>query len=151
MPGVIGLIAAVVTTLTVAGTATAQTGQRQDFVPRWSFETAATVRHEPLPVGDLVYLASQDGNLYAVAIATGEKVWRQTTEAGFPLPPVVADVGVYVANQKWPLQAPDAETGEVTWYSPQRTTIASAIGATDGFLFVADQDGAVTAWEDLTT
>ena len=151
MPGAIGLIAVFVMTLAATGAATAQTGQRQDFVPRWSFETGATLRQEPLPVGSLVYIASQDGNLYAVAIATGEEVWRQTTGAGLPLPPVVADGAVYVANQKGPLQALDAETGDVTLYSPQRSTIASAIGATDGFLFVADQDGAVTAWEDLTT
>ena len=154
MRGAIGLITAIVVTMAAVGPTAGQSDRRQDFAPRWTFQTGATVRQEPLPVGDLVYIASQDGNLHAVAIETGEEVWRQPTGDGFPLPPVVADGVVYVANQAGPFHALDAETGEVLWSVEGISSLGNggpAVG--DGAVFINrfGEDGAILHALDQTT
>ncbi len=90
------------------------------------------------------------GTVYALSAATGERIWAAAVEGGVAHGPAVAgDVVAVVAGLGRGIYALDADTGEVTWYRPQRATVTSALGIADGWLLLADQDGSVAAWVDL--
>ncbi len=102
---------------------------------RWKFTTGGPIRFAPSVYDDRVYLASDDGFLYCLRVATGELVWNfhaagdsnQVLGNGrlisrWPLRSgVLVDRGIaYVTAGMWPsegvmIYALDAETGEVRW------------------------------------
>ena len=45
----------------------------------WTFKTAGPVKSSPALVQDRVFIGSDDGNLYALALADGRKLWAFKT------------------------------------------------------------------------
>ncbi|MCB1063457.1 MAG: PQQ-binding-like beta-propeller repeat protein [Verrucomicrobiae bacterium] len=101
----------------------------------WSFFTGAPVRFAPFGWEDRVFVVSDDGWLYALALEDGRELWkfRGGPDAGMILGnermiskwparggPVVMDGVVYFAAGIWPsdgvyLHALDAKTGKAKW------------------------------------
>ncbi len=52
--------------------------------PRWIYETAGTVRAEPLVSGGLVYFTNSRDQVYALDVATGDWRWQYPTESELP-------------------------------------------------------------------
>ena len=67
--------------------------------------------------GDLVFVADDQGFVYAVNLADGRQVWDRPFEAGerFWSGPTVADGVVYIGNMDHSLYALDAATGRLIW------------------------------------
>jgi len=105
---------------------------------RWCFYADGPIRFAPIAVRDKVYVASDDGRLYALDAATGRRLWTFQAAPGpgrvigngraissWPIRggPVLADGVIYLAAGMWPFQgirlyAVDAETGKAVWANP---------------------------------
>ncbi len=135
---------------------------------RWTFFTDAPIRFAPVGWRDRVFVASDDGFLYAVRLADGKLLWRrrggpsdarvlgnERMVSQWPARggPVLIDDTLYFAAGIWPsdgvfLHAIDAESGEVKWtndktgglYMPQPHGGANAKSgvAPQGYLLAAD-------------
>jgi len=102
---------------------------------RWTFFAEGPIRFAPAGWRDRVFVASDDGRLYALALADGRVLWKHRGGpddrrclgndrliSHWPARggPVVVDDIVYYAAGIWPsdgvyLHALDAETGKVHW------------------------------------
>jgi outer membrane protein assembly factor BamB len=82
----------------------------------WTYTTGGPVQSPPVVVNGVVYVGSNDGNVYALKASTGALLWSYTTFS-----PVVAvsNGEVYVGSQPqngpWPFYALNASTGAVRW------------------------------------
>ncbi|MHC4583164.1 MAG: outer membrane protein assembly factor BamB family protein [Planctomycetota bacterium] len=103
--------------------------------PKWTFFTGGPVRFAPAAWGDRIFVASDDGYLYAIKTDDGTVLWKhrgglnermcmgnERMISRWPARggPVVADDIVYYAAGIWPsdgifLYALDARTGTVLW------------------------------------
>ncbi len=70
-----------------------------------AFSTGALVNSSPAVANGVVYIGSNDGNLYGLNAATGAKLWRFTTAASIGGAPVVANGMVYVTANNGTLYA----------------------------------------------
>lgn len=121
----------------------------------WTFgESEHFINQCPLAIGanGMVYLGSDDGNIYAVDRQTGEKRW--SVYVGSPLrssPSIGIDATVYVGCDNGKLYAFDGTTGTKRWEfatgGPVRST--PAITA-DGKVYFGSGDGKVYALNATT-
>lgn len=104
---------------------------------RWRFFSEGPVRFAPAAWKDRVFVASDDGHLYALALADGRVLWKHRAGPGpqrvmgnermishWPARggPVVTDDKVYYSGGIWPsdgvfLYALDAATGRPVWHN----------------------------------
>jgi outer membrane protein assembly factor BamB len=96
---------------------------------RWTFDptagtgqTAEPIYSSPVAANGLVYIGSNDNNLYALDAATGKKKWQFKTTGGpfkgggnVASTPAVADNFVYFTCADGNFYALDALTGELRW------------------------------------
>ena len=70
------------------------------LLPRCSGITlpAASVYSSPAVVGGVVYVGSDDGNVYALNAANGAKLWNYTTGSEVYSSPAVVDGVVYIGS-----------------------------------------------------
>ena len=66
----------------------------------WKFTTRRAVDSCPVVVGERVYVAVTDGNLYALNLADGKEVWKYEAGGGFSGSPAIADSKLVIANDK---------------------------------------------------
>jgi glucose dehydrogenase len=94
-----------------------------DGTEAWRLESGGTVTAAPAVVGDTLYAAGWNNQVYAVDpasggpleafdAATGEVRWRFDTDEDNPAPPAVAGGLVYTATRNGTVYAVDVETGE---------------------------------------
>jgi outer membrane protein assembly factor BamB len=67
----------------------------------WSYETGNPVESSPAVANGVVYVGSDDHNIYALDARTGAKLWSYSNTAGFPIlsSPVVVNGVVYVGAE----------------------------------------------------
>ena len=65
---------------------------------KWKFHTKGMVFSSPAIAGGVVYVGSNDGNLYAVDLASGTQKWKFATKSRIPSSPAVADGVVYFVS-----------------------------------------------------
>ncbi|MHC4227710.1 MAG: outer membrane protein assembly factor BamB family protein [Planctomycetota bacterium] len=136
---------------------------------RWTFFTGGPVRFAPAAWRDRIFVAGDDGYLYAIRTDDGELIWKhrggpndrmclgnERMISRWPARggPVVVENTVYYAAGIWPsdgvfLHALDARTGEVLWtndstgrlYMPQPHGGANAHSgvAPQGYLLATDE------------
>uniref|UniRef100_UPI0013DF8955 outer membrane protein assembly factor BamB family protein n=1 Tax=Enterobacter hormaechei TaxID=158836 RepID=UPI0013DF8955 len=78
---------------------------------RWRFATGGDVQSSPETADGVVYVGSDDGNLYAIDAATGAERWRFATGSNVGSSPVVESNAVYVVNESGVLYALGVTTG----------------------------------------
>jgi outer membrane protein assembly factor BamB len=81
----------------------------------WTFPTGGAIASSAVVRDGRVFVGSDDGHLYAVDLATGEKAWSFLTEDIVEAPPLVAEGTVYVGSSDFYFYALDAETGALRW------------------------------------
>ena len=81
----------------------------------WKFKTAGRVISSPLVVGNVVYVGSTDGGVYAINQADGTQRWKFETEGPVNSSPAFHDGLVYVASVDGNFYAIDAATGTKRW------------------------------------
>jgi outer membrane protein assembly factor BamB len=81
----------------------------------WKFKTGGRVVSSPLVFGDVVYVGSTDGSLYAVNRADGTQRWKFDTRGPVSSSPAYHDGLVFVASVDGNLYAVDAAAGTLRW------------------------------------
>ena len=127
---------------------------------RWRFQTGAAVKSSPVVYRGILYIGSNDGNLYAIDAYSGSRHWQ--FDAGEPIDSTPAVVGesVYFQRRDGALYALDARNGTLLWSiaapKPMRlewtgddfSYWSSSPAVVDGTVFYGSIDGrlhAVTA------
>lgn len=93
--------------------------------------SASSPVYRPPPPDDpsapgILYVASQDGYLYALQENEGELLWRYSTGSPIIRSPVLIGKEVYVANQLGGIFCLDADTGEEKWFAPRIVQFVAA-------------------------
>jgi MYXO-CTERM domain-containing protein len=90
-------------------------------VEKWRYATTFQVRSAPAIGGDLVVVALENGEVHAVSLVTGQRVWQHDAAAGLDSlaaslwsSPTIADGLVYVAIQGR-MTALDLADGRLAW------------------------------------
>ncbi len=123
----------------------------------WTYKTGAPVTSSPSVVDGVVYVGSQDRNLYALNATTGAFLWNYNTMERNDIvssSPAVSNGVVYIGGLKTKIHAVDAYSGELLWkYKlPIRTTtrsgVSSSAAVADGIIYVGNMDGTVYAFDE---
>ncbi len=84
-------------------------------VLRWSFKAGDSIRSPAVIADGRVFVGCDDGVLYALRFADGERMWTHVTEAAIEAPPLVVDDTVYVGSTDAFVYAIDASDGKRKW------------------------------------
>jgi outer membrane protein assembly factor BamB len=76
----------------------------------WQYQTQEPVRSSPEVWGDLLFVGSDDGTIYAFDRQTGTEVWRYRTAGSIAAGPTVANGRLFVSSIDRRLHAFDLET-----------------------------------------
>lgn len=84
---------------------------------KWTYATGAFVESSPAVANGVVYIGSDDGNLYALDAASGGKLWSFSTGSGQSIldSPAVAGGIVYIGSYDGVVYALSAVTGKQLW------------------------------------
>ncbi len=93
----------------------------------WSFKTGGAVRSCAVVQDGHVYIGSADRQLYALDLATGEKIWAFTADSPIEAPPMVLGDTVYVGDLGGFVYAVDANCGEKRWAYETDGEVAGAV------------------------
>jgi len=115
----------------------------------WTKNLSASVFSTPAVGGGSVYLTTDDGRLVSLDADVGVKLWEQDvgSELGHTSP-TYASGTVYVASDA--IHAVDAADGSLQWDRAYGGQTAAAPTVVDGTLYIAAQNGSVTARDPST-
>jgi len=102
----------------------------------WTGATGGIINSSPAVANGVVYVGSEDKNLYAFNIATGALVWNTATGAAIDSSPAVANGIVYVGSEDGSLYAFNAATGVVEWSAATNGPIYSSPAVANGVVYV---------------
>ena len=132
-------------------------GNVGDIDQAWHYPTGGAVDSSPAVFNRVVYVGSQDGNLYAVNATTGAEAWRTGTGGPVDSSPAVAfentadgprDV-VYVGSADGNVYAlnasPDQTFVQLFWTFPTGDSVESSPTVAAGVVYVGSDDGTVFA------
>jgi outer membrane protein assembly factor BamB len=97
----------------------------------------------------VVYVAADNGNIYALNATTGTKLWSFTTGSNVFSSPAVANGVVYVGSNDGNVYALNGATGTQLWSFTTGGTVGSSPAVVNGVVYVGSSDGNVYAF-DLT-
>ncbi len=106
----------------------------------WSYQTGGPVTSSPAVVNGVVYVGSNDRNLYAVNATTGALLWKYTTGGAVSSSPAVANGVVYVGSEDYSLYALNATTGALLWKYATGGTIYSSPVVANGMVYFGSYD-----------
>ena len=121
----------------------AQTGSILWATPTDDFEEAT-----PAVSDGVVYAHSNGGTLYAMDAATGHILWTSSPGHAVSSPTIAGNV-VFV-NGYFAVHAYDAQTGGELWTSGPIDLAVNGPTVADGRVFVADEGGIVSAFDQFT-
>jgi outer membrane protein assembly factor BamB len=117
---------------------------------QWTFPTSQPVDAAPAVANLVVYVESEDGNLYGLSATTGVFLWSYKTEA-YMYSPAVANGVVYLSaddsvNGNGTLYALNADTGAKLWsYQTGTNSIGDPV-VVNGVVYVTTNNGAATIY-----
>lgn len=130
----------------------------------WSTPTGAAIVSSPVVEGGKVYFGSDDGQLYCLRVADGEKLWSFATEDMIEAPPLICGETVYFGSSDFFFYALDAASGELRWKHEVDDKILGGanflrnpagdgdwivVGCYDNYLYCFNEAGDVV-WKYLT-
>jgi outer membrane protein assembly factor BamB len=81
----------------------------------WKFAAGGSVISSPTVVDGVVYVGSQDKNVYAIGALSGHLIWKYTTGGSIEDSPAVANGKVYVESDNGYVYCLNAQTGSLNW------------------------------------
>src|SRR5947208_11210331 len=84
----------------------------------WSSPTGGVIGSSPAVVNGVVYIGSDDGNMYALDAKTGTSLWSSPTGSPIGSSPAVVNGVVYIGSDDDNMYALDAKTGASLWSYP---------------------------------
>lgn len=82
---------------------------------KWKFHTNGNLISSPAVVGEVVYIGSTDGNVYALDAPSGRVKWKFATESRVTASPAIAAGVVYFGSYDGSFYAVDSATGQLKW------------------------------------
>jgi outer membrane protein assembly factor BamB len=134
----------------------------------WKFTTNGAVISSPSVADGIVYVGSQDKNIYALGAWSGSLIWNFTTLALIESSPAVANGKVYTGGEDGYVYCLDAYNGSLLWKTfvngDQPATFGSillrsspaisgdivCIGSMDGYLYALDANNGNVKWKAKT-
>lgn len=113
----------------------------------WSFE-AESEPTSPVVQGDRVVVATRDGDLIVLDLATGKTIWRGKVEAGFEGAPTLSSTGlVLAADLEGSVHAFAAADGRKVWSreTEGKSEIKASVAIASGVAIVGSYDGTLHA------
>ena len=111
----------------------------------WKYNTGGEVYASPAVVGGVVYVGSNDGNVYALNATSGIKLWNfATSNIIFSSPAVVGGV-VYVGSDDDYVYALNATSGIKLWSYSTGNAVESSPAVVGGVVYVGSYGGNVYA------
>jgi len=106
----------------------------------WSFQTGLFIRSSPVVANGLIYVGSDDHNLYALNASNGQIGWTFQTGGIIKSSPAVSGGLVYVGSADHNLYALDASTGQMRWTFRTGGIIKSSPAVSGGLVYVGSTD-----------
>lgn len=150
-----------------AHSSTAQIGP-SNLTLAWKFTTNGAVISSPSVADGIVYVGSQDRNIYALGAWSGKLIWNFTTKNSVESSPAVENGKVYTGGDDGYVYCLDALTGNLVWkafvngdlpYTYGSLVLKSSpavfggrvyIGSLDGILYALDADTGDVYWKFKT-
>ena len=100
----------------------------------WRFQTDDEIVSTAAIVGERVFVASADGHLYALDLASGEQIWKYAANGDIKSSPTVADGTVFFGDGDGMLHAISAENGSLKWQFQTEGEIISSVNISGEWL-----------------
>ena len=151
-----------------AHSSTAQEGP-SNLTLAWKFTTNGAVISSPSVADGIVYVGSQDKNIYAIGAWSGNLIWNFTTQGAIESSPAVANGKVYTGGDDGYVYCLDAYTGAFIWktfvngnlpYTYGSLVLKSSpavsgdkvyIGSLDGYLYALNVNNGNIDWKFKTS
>jgi len=101
----------------------------------WTFQTGGAIWGTPAVQDDVLYIGSDDKNLYALDTISGEVQWQFATGDVVRSTPALANGNVYFESDDGYLYAVDSQTGAEAWRTDIGNVIASEARDPGGTVF----------------
>jgi outer membrane protein assembly factor BamB len=105
------------------------------------------IRLRPAQSGDNVYGADYNGQLWALELASGDKVWSRTFDQNITSGVVVAENDLYIATQDGILHSIAKSKGELQWSQPLSSESIAPVVVDDSQVYIRTIDGHLTAFD----
>ncbi len=105
----------------------------------YKFETLGKVHARPGQYGDDAYIASDDGNVYALSLFAGKQRWRHTAGSSIKRTPAVIDTDVFITSEREGMARLDVSTGDSKWKVPLARRVSSTNPDADLFLAASER------------
>ena len=103
----------------------------------WRVQTRGAVQGSPVIEGDVLYVGSTDGRLYALHRGNGEQWWVFDAKSPIPSTPAVAEGLVIFSARDRRLRAVDARNGRERWSVPFGRDLPWAWGHESGDFYLS--------------
>ena len=134
-----------------------QPAELVDFTPMLDvdrgWKTSIGKGHEGLDLmlrpdtdGETIYAASFDGNVMAINMKTGKKLWRESFEMAFTAGPTYRNGILVLGTNDGELISIDSMTGEMIWTSEVSSEILAPVAIKDDSIFVRSVDGNLASY-----
>jgi outer membrane protein assembly factor BamB len=118
--------------------------------PIWSSGQLSTATcaptSSPALANGVIYVGSQDNNLYALNARTGAVLWNYTTGGAIDSSPAVANGVAYVGSGDGYVYALNASTGALLWSFATGAAVESSPTIANGTLYVGSDDNNLYAF-----
>jgi len=112
-----------------------------NLVLLWSYSTGGTGGYlwtsSPAVANGMVYVGSDDYNVYALNAKTGAKLWSYATGGSMDSSPAVANGVVYVGSDDNSVYALNAKTGARLWNYATGGSVKSSPIVANGMVYVS--------------
>ncbi len=121
----------------------------------WSFDTGGPVQSSPAIGGDMVYIGSDNGRVFAISTRTGDEVWNRSfgEYAAVQSTPCYHEGTLYIGSMNGAesgLFALNASDGAVIWSVPDDGGIAASPAYQEGRVYSCSLNGTVLALDAST-
>ncbi len=106
---------------------------------KWNYTTGSAVFGSPAVVNGVLYIGSDDWNIYALNAHTGEKLWSYATGYWVDSSPAVANGVVYVGSDDQHVYALNARTGALLWSYLTQSYVLSSPAVANGIVYVGSE------------
>jgi len=111
----------------------------------WRFDTGNKVWSSAAVVGDMVFVGSSNGNVYALNASSGSEIWSHATNGEVRSSPSISGGMVYVGSMDNKVYALNALNGSLVWSFTTGNYVDSSPIVVNGVVYVGSLDGKVYA------
>jgi outer membrane protein assembly factor BamB len=108
---------------------------------------AKNIRLRPAQSGDNVYGADYNGQLWALELASGDKIWSRKFDQNITSGVVVAKNDLFIATQDGILHSIAKSNGELQWSQPLSSESIAPVVVDDEQVYIRTIDGHLTAFD----